>query len=28
MFAGHVIAETVAGWRVLETSHPPTYYVP
>lgn len=28
MFAGEVVAETVAGWRVLETSHPPTYYFP
>jgi len=25
---GVVIAETRAGWRVLETSHPPTYYLP
>ena len=23
-----VVAETRAGWRVLETSHPPTYYLP
>lgn len=22
------IADTVAGWRVLETSHPPVYYLP
>ncbi len=27
-FAGQVIADTRAAWRVLETSHPPTYYVP
>ena len=27
-FAGETIAETSAGHRVLETSHPPTYYVP
>jgi uncharacterized protein (DUF427 family) len=26
--AGHTIAETDDGWRVLETSHPPTYYFP
>jgi len=26
--AGHVVAETKAPWRVLETSHPPSYYVP
>jgi uncharacterized protein (DUF427 family) len=25
---GAVIAETGAGFRVLETSHPPTYYLP
>ncbi len=25
---GRVIARTTAGWRVLETSHPPTYYLP
>lgn len=25
---GTCIAETVAGFRVLETSHPPTYYFP
>jgi len=23
-----VIARTTHGWRVLETSHPPTYYLP
>ena len=25
---GEVLAETEQGWRVLETSHPPTYYFP
>lgn len=25
---GQVIARTTRSWRVLETSHPPTYYVP
>ena len=25
---GVVIARTTTSWRVLETSHPPTYYVP
>jgi len=25
---GAVIADTQDGWRVLETSHPPTYYLP
>lgn len=25
---GEVIASTQSGWRVLETSHPPTYYLP
>jgi uncharacterized protein (DUF427 family) len=25
---GEVIASTDTGWRVLETSHPPTYYLP
>ena len=25
---GQVIASTDKGWRVLETSHPPTYYLP
>lgn len=25
---GEVIASTDCGWRVLETSHPPTYYLP
>jgi uncharacterized protein (DUF427 family) len=27
-FHGKVIADTVAGYRVLETSHPPVYYIP
>ena len=25
---GQVVAAADAGWRVLETSHPPTYYLP
>lgn len=25
---GRVIVDTRAAWRVLETSHPPTYYLP
>ena len=28
VFAGEVLADTGAAWRVLETSHPPTYYLP
>lgn len=28
VFAGAVIADTHDGYRVLETSHPPTYYFP
>ena len=28
LFAGQVLAESRAGYRVLETSHPPTYYLP
>ncbi|MCS6836482.1 MAG: DUF427 domain-containing protein [Anaerolineae bacterium] len=28
LFAGVVVADTVAGYRILETSHPPTYYIP
>lgn len=28
IFAGTVIAETRAGFAVLETSHPPGYYIP
>lgn len=27
-FAGETVAETIRGWRVLETSHPPVYYFP
>lgn len=27
-FAGEVIAETRRALRILETSHPPTYYIP
>lgn len=28
VFAGEVVAETGRGYRVLETSHPPVYYIP
>ena len=28
MLEGRVVARTTQGWRVLETSHPPTYYLP
>lgn len=28
VFAGRVVADTTRGVRVLETSHPPTYYFP
>ncbi|MEO1748144.1 MAG: DUF427 domain-containing protein [Pseudomonadota bacterium] len=28
VFAGLTIAETSDAWRVLETYHPPTYYLP
>lgn len=28
IFNGELIAETVRGWRVLETSHPPVFYFP
>ena len=28
VLGGAVVAETTAGFRVLETSHPPTYYLP
>jgi uncharacterized protein (DUF427 family) len=28
VFAGEVIAETTRAYRVLETSHPPVYYIP
>lgn len=27
-FGGEEIANTTAAWRVLETSHPPVYYIP
>lgn len=27
-FGGRLIASTTRAWRVLETSHPPTYYLP
>lgn len=27
-FAGQVVAQTTEAWSVLETSHPPTYYLP
>lgn len=28
LFAGELIADTTNGWRLLETSHPPAYYIP
>ncbi len=28
VFAGVTLADTTSAWRVLETSHPPTYYLP
>jgi uncharacterized protein (DUF427 family) len=28
VFNGAVIADTTRAWRVLETSHPPGYYIP
>lgn len=28
VFAGATVAETTGGFRVLETSHPPVYYIP
>ena len=28
IFGGKLIADTLAGYRVLEKSHPPTYYFP
>ena len=28
VLGGEVVAATDASWRVLETSHPPTYYLP
>ena len=27
-FAGELVAASRNGWRVLETSHPPVYYIP
>lgn len=27
-FAGLVVCRTATSWQVLETSHPPTYYLP
>jgi uncharacterized protein (DUF427 family) len=27
-FGGETLAETVRAYRMLETSHPPTYYIP
>jgi uncharacterized protein (DUF427 family) len=28
VFGGETIADSVSGFRVLETSHPPVYYIP
>ncbi len=28
VLGGETIAETAAAWRILETFHPPTYYLP
>lgn len=28
IFNGEIVADTNAGYRVLETSHPPVYYIP
>jgi uncharacterized protein (DUF427 family) len=28
VFAGETIVDTKSAWRVLETSHPPGYYIP
>ena len=28
VFAGQTVVDTGAAWRVLETSHPPVYYIP
>ena len=28
VFAGHILADTRRAYRVLETSHPPVYYLP
>jgi uncharacterized protein (DUF427 family) len=27
-FGGETVADSVNGWRLLETSHPPAYYIP
>ena len=27
-FAGELVADTLSAMRVLETSHPPVYYIP
>jgi uncharacterized protein (DUF427 family) len=27
-FNGEIVADTTRGYRLLETSHPPTYYIP
>lgn len=28
IFNGELVADSVRAWRVLETSHPPVYYIP
>ena len=28
VLGGETVADTIWGWRVLETSHPPVYYLP
>jgi uncharacterized protein (DUF427 family) len=28
VLGGETLVDTTAGWRVLETTHPPTYYLP
>lgn len=28
LHAGQVLADTTAAWRILETSHPPVFYIP
>jgi uncharacterized protein (DUF427 family) len=28
VLAGAVVADTIGAWRVLETSHPPSWYLP
>ncbi len=28
IFGGELVCDTTASWQVLETSHPPTYYLP